>query len=150
MDELIAFLRARYDEKAARAQAAIGSLSGEWHIDVDGDVQDQDTGGGGNAYVACGPYGGAVDDEYGAHIVDNDPAAVLRSIAGKRKIVAMAEAQPGWEPANGRDDTARHWDEAAKSMLFEVLHHLAKEFADHPEYDARAWGPLGSGNPVPE
>jgi hypothetical protein len=144
VDELIRFLRARYDEREALAREAADGDSGKWFM---GDKW--------NVYRAEdeNPYGD-VDEHalvvYGnmkpqsQHIATHDPDTVLRSIAGKRAIVGMAEQQNGYHLEDGvtdeRDDGQRMRDEGVKVMLFEVLHHLAEEFATHRDYKAKDWG----------
>jgi hypothetical protein len=147
MDELIAFLRARYDE----IEAAAGGPPG-WKIEHWTAARYDDKLSGRNWRIDAEPrcvVDGVIGDD-ARFIVLNDPAHALARIAGNRKIVDMAEQQPGWLPADARSESERHWDEAAQVMMAEVLHHLADEFAAHPDYNARMWGPLSSGNPVPE
>lgn len=77
-DAAAAFMRARLEELRAAATAAKASLSGHWHVDSEGNVQDQNTG----------------DGETAAHIIINDPATVLASVAADR-LLLDAYAQAG-------------------------------------------------------
>jgi Family of unknown function (DUF6221) len=149
MDELIAFLRARYDEAEVTAKAAFGN-SGHWwqrntEYGPDGHLFEGDDPEGGylSGTIVVYDEGSPTPDEF-AHIALHDPAAVLADIAGKRKIVDMAEAQHGYHLPegvhDGRDDDERKCDEAMQVMMAEVLHHLAEEFAAHPDYKAKDWG----------
>jgi hypothetical protein len=143
-DEIAAFLAARLDETEAAAKAATGSLSGRWHTDVDGNVQDEDTGGGGNAYIAVGPYGCSVDDADAAHILRHDPARVLRDVQADRAILAMYEDRDGYDlpegVQEGRDPDERACDEAIRDVLRDVLEIRAARFSDHPDY-REEWRP---------
>lgn len=151
LDELIRFLRARYDEAEALAKAT--APSGErwsWRTDVADDddgnilywgvISAPDVAG---VAAALGLERGT-GQQVAEHIALHDPDAVLRSIAGKRRIVDMAEQQHGYhlpEGVNdGRDPDEQLRDEGMQVMLAEVLHHLAEEFAAHPEYNAKEWG----------
>jgi hypothetical protein len=131
MDEIIRFLRARYDEREAKALACDGPFP--WKA-----AEDES-----DSWIVTDAAGQPLIYDEGTpslseaeHIAANDPAAVLRGIAGKRKIVDLAEEQ--------------HDGQGMQDVMAEVLHHLAEEFADHPDYNKRMWGPLSSGNPVPE
>lgn len=146
MDELIAFLRARYDE----AEQAAGGPRG-WKLEHWTAARYDDKPSGRNWRVDAEPrcvVDGVIEED-ARFIVLNDPAHVLAGITGRRKILGMAERQPGWWPADARTDSERHWDEAAQVMMAEVLRNLAEEFAQHPGYK-KDWGPLASGNPIPE
>ena len=126
---LTEFLAGRLDEDEAAAKAATGHLSGRWHIDGDGNVQDEDTGGGGNAYVACGPYECGVDEADAAHILRHDPARVLREVEAGRKILGQCVHSLSYKrpvPAGKRGE----W--ALASLVAEAL---ALPYADHPDYD---------------
>lgn len=118
MDDLIAFVNARLDEDEAIARATIEPR--RWHRDSDGNVQDEDARGGGNAYIACGPYGRGLADADAEHIIRHDPARVLREVAAKRALVHRHAAE-------------RHED-------CDTLRTLATVWSDHPDYRA-GWKP---------
>jgi hypothetical protein len=142
--DITEFNAARLDEDEAVARAATGRFSGRWRIDADGNVQDEDTGGGGNAYVACGPYGGGVDDEDGAHIARYDPDRALREVAAKRgRLALMTEATAEMDRLLA-DEHAGRVDQAmaigrARSATVAVKHD-ATVWSDHPDYRA-GWKP---------
>lgn len=143
-DPLIEFLNARYDEAEAIARAAGGDgPEGQWarRKDEAGDEYGHLRDGDESVVVYDeGSPGGAEFD----HIALHDPAATLRGIVGKRKIVAMAEGQDGYHlpdgVRDGRDPDERECDDVLRLTLFEVLRNLAEEFATHPEYRAKDWG----------
>jgi hypothetical protein len=122
MDELIAFLRARYDERETNARNALAQWP-ETHFTID-------------------PGSLVIVEFHRRH----DPAAALASIAGNRKIVDMAEEQVGYDLPEGvhegRDDGERMRDEMVQITFVEVLQHLAEEFAAHPDYKVKDWGPF--------
>jgi hypothetical protein len=138
MDELTAFVKARLDEDEAVAMNAQNILSGRWDIDTDGNVQDEDTGGGGSAYIACGPYGGGVDEADAIHITRHDPARVLREVAAKRAILAEHSAVTRLagltEQELGFLGRYREW----------LLKNLAAVWSDRPDY------PLSASRDAPE
>jgi hypothetical protein len=145
-DEMTAFVTARLDEWQARAEATVGGLSGRWRIDSDGNVQDEETGGGGNAYIACGPWGGGVDAEHAEHIVAHDPASTLLLVASLRAI--MAEHAPGYPvtyPTPSGQPTCGvchaggfDWDPENWPCL--TARQVAAIFSAHPDYQEK-WKP---------
>lgn len=143
-DALVAFLRARYDEREAKARAAGGA---SWSVGV------EETSDGENAYYSLGAYGEEpfVDTAFAGtdvtelakfeHIADNDPQFVLDDIAAKRQI--LDEIIPAVEAL---EDS--YWNErrVAKSKSIEydesrrLLRLLALPFAGHPDY-REGWRP---------
>jgi hypothetical protein len=128
MDELIAFLRARYAE-AGRAARLLGDA--EW------------TTSGTDVYVLADPMPAepaarASGEDVAQWIAGRDPRSARRAIAGKRVIVDMAAQQDGYHLLgggfDGRHEDERACDEAMQIMLVEVLHHLAAEFSGHPDF----------------
>lgn len=88
IDDLIAYLRARLDEREAVALAAQGTTRGIWkQTDPDrapGRIEDD--------YRDVVTYDeGSPDEAQGRHIADNDPAFVLADVAAKRRIVERYE-----------------------------------------------------------
>ena len=138
MGDLAAFLAARLDEDEAAARAAIGRLSGRWHIDGGGDIQDEDTGGGGNAFVAVGPWDGPVDEVYAAHIARHDPARVLREVEAGRVILAAYQAVLAECATMLHDRRPRKYGE--HDGLRKAVCELAAVYRDNPDYDP-AWAP---------
>ena len=137
MTTLTEFIAARLDEDEASATAAADS--GRWYIDVDGNVQDEDTHGGGSAYVAVGPWDGGIDDACAAHIVRHDPARVLREVDAKRKIlteiVPLVDSMDSWiQESMGAHDAPPLGESEA------LLRILAAAWSDHPDYD-QGWRP---------
>lgn len=89
-DELVAFVRARFDEheQTALATQTCGcgrcEMSLAWTIDDDG----IDPLGVGLRHTVAPGY---INPEQGAHIVHNDPARVLRRIEADRRIVDLCD-----------------------------------------------------------
>ena len=140
MDGLIAFWTARLDEAERTAKAAKEPLSGRWHIDTDGNVQDEDTGGGGSAYIACGPWGGGIADADAAHIAANDPASALADVAADRALIDLyARAKTYRDQVfSSRPEPRSISDEmrAVTQMLAleQVIKVRAARFSAHPDY----------------
>ncbi|MET9012302.1 DUF6221 family protein [Streptomyces olivaceoviridis] len=135
MDELVQFLKDRYDEEAAAARAAIDVVgpilgAGRWrYTKSNGDE-------GGRYWsvtttapdstvpmptvelVGSGMSGGGVHEEAVAvHIVRHDPARVLREVEAKRQIVATylppdANPHPGLPCINYEGQRPIHYDDA--------------------------------------
>lgn len=146
MDDLIAFLRARLDEREARANAAAEKQGGlawrAWPVvgsaprvfrvrsvdahrpiaetgDVAGDDETDTV--------------GILDGEHVAEfIADNDPARVHADVAAKRQIADMAER--AWTRRRSSEDTDNRYD------LYGVVGLLAEPYADHPDY-REEWRP---------
>lgn len=119
LDPLVAFLRARYDERAAKAEAA---QPGPW-LNADGTVRAAD--------------GAEIVDwtSSAEHIAANDPKSVLDDIATKRQIMEAHESL--WRPGAAPE----HIGPACKTCSSEVegwpcttLRLLALPFAGHPDY----------------
>lgn len=86
LDPLLAFVRARLDEREARALAAQGTTEGRWEQDdpvrAPGRIVDD--------YGDTVTYDeGAPSEAQAVHIVDNDPQFVLADVAAKRQIVDL-------------------------------------------------------------
>lgn len=123
--EIIAYLRARYDEKRASAHAAGGSeLQGQW-VYADGVVRDKD---GLHAATGSETWLGQIRMR---HIINSDPASVLADIESKRRILdfidlahALAAADQGLY--SGARPTAK--------VLAVVAEALAEPFRDRPDF----------------
>lgn len=126
MDDLIAFLRARLDEREFKAKAA---LPGPWIVE-EHTYETVVTSDGGQIVASVD---GLRD---GWHIADNDPARVLADVAAQRRIVDMyAEARQN--AADCREDYTlagdRPWSTKAEH-LDPVVKLLALPHAGHPDY----------------
>jgi hypothetical protein len=109
-DDLRAFIEARLAEDETIARFATPALGEEWR---EWSVTKATTTG--VQYVS-------VDD----HVRRHSPARVLREVAAKRAILAIADDQPeaDWD---GRQHT--HW-----LTMDKVLRALATVWQDHPDY----------------
>jgi hypothetical protein len=117
VDDLTAFLRARLDEREAKAN---GALSGPWVVEE-------------HTYetvvtVDGGQVVATVDGlRDGWHIADNDPEFVLADVAAKRKILTFFDEDP----------PCLDGGYVYKDRVRELL---ALPYAGHPDYD-EAWRP---------
>ena len=146
MDDLVAFLRARLDEREARALAAAGTTEGRWTQDdphrAPGRIVD-DYG----DFVTYDEM--APSQEQGEFIADNDPAFVLADVAAKRRLIAGHGPGRVVDESNGRwasdpDSWDPPWTKCTghewEAYPCELLRLLALPYAGHPEYD-EAWRP---------
>lgn len=134
--ELVDFLRARYDEVAARAEAA---PPGPWKVEVGGSIVDA------NGRRVIPSVGGAVDGRVSRwpegpateHIIDNDPARVLAEVEAKRALLDLHE--PG-ETEYVDGDVCMACDVQGEEPFYpcKTLRLLARPFRDHPDFDS-AW-----------
>lgn len=121
MDELIAFLDARYSEREQIARAA-GAAS--WH------ATQEETTDGHNVYSTlwADGEGDTFAHTYDAeadkvqHIADWDPKFVLADIAAKRQIIGLVT------------DAGPQWGDGYTEAYRDVLRLLALPFASHPDY----------------
>nr|MDT0658045.1 DUF6221 family protein [Micromonospora sp. DSM 115978] len=115
-DDLTAWLREQLDEDERVARAA----GAKWYTDSDGNIR-EDAPDGTSPYVACGSYGGGLEDAYQAHIARHDPARVLAEVAAKRAIL---------------DDCAEYVNDgtvaATDGLAGRTLIALAQPYADRP------------------
>lgn len=120
MNDLIAFLNARLDEKEVESNEVhrprdCGSVDRDGGFDPD------------SAWCGCG-Y----------------PAHVLREAAADRMLIATWEAQAGYDLPEGvhegRDPDERAADELVKDALYDVLKVRAAVYSDHPDYRTE-WTP---------
>lgn len=136
MSGLPEYLLARYDEREALARAAKGGRwdGGYQYAGVSEDDYQQfvlST----DEYRTVAVFETAPDDEDLAHIVANQPEAVLADLARKRAIVALWPDNDGVELFSYRGDLDEGNGE--KMMHWRVLLALAQEFADRPDFDER-------------
>ncbi|MCU1687759.1 MAG: hypothetical protein JWQ81_8498 [Amycolatopsis sp.] len=130
MDDLVAFLNARLDEREALALAAKENERRWRYSEGGGAVMLVDGG-----YVAVGPYGCDIDEDYGRHIAVNDPAYVLDDVEAKRQIIALSIAATRQFQAK---DSA--FAQGASFALYRTVKILALPYADHPDYQG-SWRP---------
>ena len=140
MDELVQFLRARYDEDE---QAAKACASAPWEVEIPPMVhvsvqarRDNKWKWGKLGYVAT-----VERDEDRAHIVRHDPARVLRDIEARRRIMTLHTAATG-HGCSTTDETGYNlnYDEVSYNDACTTLRLLASVYADHPSYRAE-WRP---------
>lgn len=138
MDDLVAFLTARLDEREALARAAVEG-DGRWrYSEGGGDVMLVDGG-----YVAVGPWGCDIGESYGRHIAANDPAYVLADIAAKRRIILVHQSlfSPEGPPVHlGLRAQCRACSEAVETWPCSTLRLLSLPYVDHPDY-REGWKP---------
>lgn len=120
-DDLIAFCRARLDEREAAAKAAARAHPGPWSHDEHSGLlpaaRDVSDAKGGPVAVVNGSY-------LADHITLCDPAWVLRDVEAKRAIL----------------DTVEFWSENDQDAMAFVARQLAAIDRDHPDYNP-AWEP---------
>ncbi|WP_405611291.1 DUF6221 family protein [Streptomyces sp. NBC_01508] len=130
MDELVQFLRARYDEEAALASEATQETTGRWTTRETGNgdtfVEDDD-----GAQIL--PTVRTLGVPQYQHIARHDPARVLRGIEAKRAIVVEHDTE-SWAIGDRLHDC--QWTK----WPCRTLRLLAAEYADHPDYQ-EAWRP---------
>jgi hypothetical protein len=135
--DLAAFLRARLDDTARKAQEALTDsgtgrwfVGRKWNVYDEGDTtphDDEET----NPLVA---YGNTL--ACSEHIAEHDPARVLAEVDAKRCILAAHPARlPGWcSTCDVPGDTQGNVHGCLTLRL------LALPFADHPDY-REEWRP---------
>jgi hypothetical protein len=108
MDDLIAFLRARLDEREAKARRA---KPGPWFDD-------------GGSVCATHPTDQVVDyTESAEHIAANDPEFVLADVDAKRRVIDEWRAEDSYG-----------WYEGYRDAIEHVLQLLALPYAGHADY----------------
>ena len=131
MDELVRFLRARYDEDEQIARAA---PDGPWSMDGSGSIVDG-TGGRVVPSVGGARNGRATrwpEDPAAEHIAQHDPARVLRDTEARQQELDLHQPEPGQHPDFCGYD--RH------ELPCRPLRLLALPYSDHPDY-REAWRP---------
>lgn len=132
MVDLIAFLRARLDERERAAHAA---TPGPWSSGVD-NVGDPYIDGANGHLIADLPFCHGQDDRReldAVHIASHDPAYVLADVAAKRRIVALCQVDFN---DDGQPICLGGYGEA----YWDVVRLLALPYADHPDY-RQEWRP---------
>jgi hypothetical protein len=121
VSEIADFLRARYQERRAIAEAA---SPGPWHAD------------GGTVY-ATHPTDEVVDySESADHIAANDPVDVIADCDAKVALIELAERTLAFAEGDSEVD---HY--GALSLADETLHLLARPFDGHPDHKGEEWAP---------
>lgn len=141
MDDLIAFLNARYDEDAETATAAAGNCQPDpdWAVIPDdrGSAIIRDSGGGVVVYDEGSP---SLDEA--RHIARHDPARVFADVEAKRRILALHPMSD----YPGRPDRFEDYCDGCGSREYPVtwpcdtVRLLALPFSGHPDYQ-EAWRP---------
>ncbi|MGW1819239.1 DUF6221 family protein [Streptomyces sp. NPDC002125] len=137
---LIAFLRARLDEREAAAAAA-GGTSESWlawgtGIYSAASADDDDV----PPLVTIGPEVGGSDEDAAraAHIALHDPAQVLREVEATRGLLERYTAP---ETGERRTDALGRYVASTQRMAVEMaVRHLAQAYARHPDYQPE-WRP---------
>ncbi len=145
MADIAAFLRDRYDEDEARARSAAEKHGEDWTARpganggavIDGTVESRDHHDAG-LWDSEGSYL-ATTEEAGAHIAANDPIAVLRDIAAKRKIVARYQ-KAVVDDDNETDHEYHYVTAGVRVALHATLALLAEPFSGDEDY-AESWRP---------
>ncbi|MFD5491599.1 DUF6221 family protein [Streptomyces sp. NPDC127091] len=156
MSEIADFLRARYAERRAIAEAARDGGEGRWHQDdperYPGRIEDER----GHPVVYDE---GSPSEEQAAHIVANDPEDVIADLDAKLALVddllaerhevvddcwytcaAATEAHDGGETCNdGR--LGGPCDCGRDARVNRRLAILARPFAGHPDHKGEEWAP---------
>lgn len=133
MDDLIAFVRARLDEREALAIAAKKFHPTPWRLDPDVETT-MDTG----RWVADANADGVLvanGDAPAKFYAAIDPAYVLADVAAKRQIIALSIAATRQFQAK---DSA--FAQGASFALYRTVKILALPYADHPDYQG-SWRP---------
>lgn len=121
---LIAFLRARLDEEAVRANGAGGSgAQGQWRYLADFDLAD------GDGAIVAHFHESWLGQIRLRHVASHDPQRALRAVEAMRELVLMYE--------NAADDA--EYDPVTQWMRA-VAEALAGIWIDHPDYTAAVAG----------
>ncbi|BFP50005.1 hypothetical protein KCMC57_63730 (plasmid) [Kitasatospora sp. CMC57] len=137
--ELLAFLRARLNDTARKAQAAIRDGAARWHAELNREY---------DGYAVADEHGEPVAYNEGApsiaqatHIAEHDPARVLAEVDAKRRIIDehaddFGDCRVCADPATSSDDVDgnRDWSRTAKPSPCQTLRLLALPYAGHPDY----------------
>jgi hypothetical protein len=148
MSDLIEFLRARLDEEAEVARAAMINSGGEWaQVDpVRAPCRVEDTTRG---YVVVNDDGWTTSEQ-AAHIARHDPARVLAEVEAKRRIIALWKAADDDAAGERRyadsyDTGVSGWPMGREDAFSDALRLLAFPYANHPDYRAE-WAPSEESN----
>lgn len=136
MNDLVTFLRARLDEREARALAVEDNSApwdGQWKVDGNHALRTYN-----DHVLAYLPDARPFKPGVLAHIADNDPAFVLADVTAKRQIIALVLDEDNGVIAADRSIECE-WG-CTSDLHEQLLHLLALPFAGHPDYD-ESWRP---------
>lgn len=145
MDDLVQFLRDRYDEETTEARAA---TPGPWTVDSKVHAE-AIRAANGTDVVAGGRWGGEASvfesTEDAVHIARHDPARVLRDVEARRALMKQAfiyEAKIDGEWGCCHDAEQIEAGECEETSPNEItaLRLLALPYSDHPDYRTE-WRP---------
>ncbi|WP_328313059.1 DUF6221 family protein [Streptomyces sp. NBC_00442] len=129
MDDLVQFLRDRYDDAESAALGAKGETSGRWTQD-DGPPED----------IMLYDKSGKLTVGQARHIARHDPARVLAEIEAKRQILRDLE-QAEFSLSKAEAGTVPHdLMTGAVNTLRRTVRLLAQPYSDHPDY-REGWRP---------
>lgn len=147
MIDIADFVKARLDERAAKAKAACGDGEGRWtQPDADrepGRIEDE-------RGEVVSYYEGKPTEAQADHITENDPAYVLRDVAAKRRIIELhhpdRQLENWYWPERECAECGHRWHryilgrlptEVGPEVGCRTLRLLAEIDDDHPDYDER-------------
>ena len=152
MDDLVAFLRARLDEREARAKAATQGQFGKWMVDEGKHYQDgrarqivtmaydpdyalvDESAWPGEQVLTNCSFDHSVDEQEEADlhfIADNDPQFVLADVAAKRQIIELHSGDGAHECPGLADFYGEATDYEIECRTLRLL---AQPYAGHPEF----------------
>ena len=133
MDDLIAFLRARWAEEAARAQAA---PPGPWTVDVSGSIVAAN--GAKVVYSVGGALGGHVsrwpEQPAADFITSNGPDQALAQLAARQRLLDLYAA------VAANDINEVEYAHGYANALGQAVRLLALPYVGHPDY-RQEWRP---------
>lgn len=131
MNEIVDFLRARYAEQRALAQAA---SPGPWHANAEHDevlaVDDITVAEG---FALSGRQLRATVD----HIAANDPTAVIADLDAKCFLIAGCERALAAATTAPATDTVK----GTVEVVDRLLRYFASPYAGHPDHKGEEWAP---------
>lgn len=143
MTDLALWLTAQFDEDERIACAA---SPGPWRVDSTVHTESINAGDG-TTIIAGARWGDEASvfesDEDAAHIVEHDPARVLREVGSKRRQAAWCVEVIGDRDLSRYDEVGSLKDDKdalAVTLAVETLRLLALPYADRPGYQ-EAWRP---------
>lgn len=138
IDDVVQFLRDRYDEEEQVACAAGGA---PWDATVPNMVHASATAQREPSVLRTSGYIASTDrEEYQRHIARHSPARVLVDLEGKRGVLRQYEAVTEQVKNPVSADNRAH-ARTEQHALEDVLRLLAVAYADHPDY-RETWRPV--------
>jgi hypothetical protein len=137
VSELADFLRARYAERRALAEAATpgprkGVVDRHQRGEVDASVWADSIG----YYITEKISSGERHEADARHIAANDPAFVLADFEAKIALIDLAEQTLVYAEGNSEVDHYGALDLAERTLCL-----LARPFAGHPDHKGEEWAP---------